>query len=71
MYGDILGGGDTDPHLVALDPQDSHGNRVTDHQGFADAAGQDQHAVLLYRRRSAMHNHAMARRQRISIISQK
>src|SRR5690606_9772754 len=43
MDGHVLGGGDADPHLVALHAEHGHGDRITDHQCFAYPAGQDQH----------------------------
>src|SRR3546814_21001649 len=43
MNGHVLRRRDTDAHLVALDAEHGPGHRVSDHQGFADAAGADQH----------------------------
>src|SRR3546814_911992 len=43
VNGHVLRRRDTDAHLVALDAEHGHGHRVSDHQGFADAAGEDQH----------------------------
>src|SRR5688572_6484995 len=43
MHGNILGRSDADAHLVALDPEHGHGDRISDHQRFAYAAGQDEH----------------------------
>ena len=46
MYGDILGGLDTDAHLVALDAEHGHDDVLADYHGFADAAGQNEHPAL-------------------------
>src|SRR6185312_1354735 len=43
MHRDILGCGDADAHLVALHAQHRDGYLVADHQGFPNAAGQNQH----------------------------
>ncbi|MNG36116.1 hypothetical protein D3C84_1230450 [compost metagenome] len=39
----------TDAHLVALDAQDGDGDVVADVDGFAYAAGEDEHCDLLGR----------------------
>lgn len=43
MDGHVLRCRDADTDLVALDAEHSNADRVADHQGFANAAGQDQH----------------------------
>lgn len=43
--GDVVRGGDAEAHLVALAAEDRDGDVVADMQGFAGAAGQDQHGV--------------------------
>src|SRR5690606_9265706 len=42
----VLGRGDADAHLVALDAQHRDRDRVSDHQGLADTAGQNQHGSI-------------------------
>src|SRR5690349_23051253 len=44
----VLRGIDADTHLVALHAENGNGHLVTDHQGFTDPAGQNQHVVLLH-----------------------
>ncbi|KWV16439.1 hypothetical protein ATB53_09515 [Xanthomonas translucens] len=43
MHRDVLRCGDTNTHLIALDPEHCHGDQIADHQGFAYPASQDQH----------------------------
>src|SRR5690348_12493862 len=43
MHRDVLWRVDANAHLVALDSEDGHRHGITDHQGFTDAASQDQH----------------------------
>ncbi|KEA13306.1 hypothetical protein Y905_28245 [Pseudomonas aeruginosa C2159M] len=43
--GDVVRRGDAEAHLVALAAEDRDGDVVADMQGFAGAAGQDQHGV--------------------------
>lgn len=45
VNGDVVRGGDAEAHLVALAAEDRDGDVVADMQGFAGAAGQDQHGV--------------------------
>src|SRR5690606_5472701 len=47
--GNVLGRGDADTHLVALYPDYRDGDRIADHQGLADAAGQNHHLGNLRR----------------------
>src|SRR5690606_12168084 len=46
VHGHVLGRGDADPHLVPLHAENGDGDRIADHQGFADAAGQNQHLEI-------------------------
>jgi len=43
----ILRGCDPDTDLITLDPEHGHTDGITDHQGFAYAAGEDQHGFNL------------------------
>jgi hypothetical protein len=45
MHGNILGRSDPDPNLIAFDAQNRHGDRVPDHQCFANPTRQDQHGA--------------------------
>src|SRR5687768_553121 len=45
--GDFARGVDAEPHLIALHPQDGHGDVVADDDRFPHAPGQDQHSQLL------------------------
>src|SRR5690606_34172609 len=40
---DILGRGDAHAHLVALDAEHGHGDRISDHERLANPPGQNQH----------------------------
>ena len=43
MHRNIFRRIDTDTDLISLDSQNGHGDVITNHQGFSDTAGQDEH----------------------------
>ena len=45
----VLGSAYPDPDLISLDAEDGHGNLVTDHQGFTDTSGENQHGLWPFR----------------------
>lgn len=44
MHGHVWGGGDPEAHAGPADAQDPHLDPVTDHNGFVDTTGYDEHA---------------------------
>src|SRR5690606_20563277 len=61
MDGNVLRRGNADTHLVALYPENRDGDRIADHQGLADAAGQNQHLGNLRRPGACAETPAAAR----------
>jgi hypothetical protein len=46
VNGNVFGGVDTDANLITLDAENGHTHRIANHQGFADAAGQNKHFLI-------------------------
>lgn len=47
MHGNLLGGIDTNAHLITFHAKNGHSDIVTHHQGLSDPASQNQHSFLL------------------------